>query len=813
MGTEEDRAPAHHSRDATRKECGQSTRQAIEHDINAAPVVEHALDYHDKDLSPIPAHGITADGSCTCPRSDCSGPGKHPRIAWRSFTETRPERELVADWFTRLTDSNVATVTGAVSHVTVIDVDGPEGEAALAEAGIVLPVTPTVLTGRGRHCYFEYDPRLATAVGVLPHVDVRNDGGIALLPPSMHHSGRRYRWADGLELGEVALARLPEEFVALVARDAPPARAKAERTLLEQATACVVGGDRSRLADEVAYWVEHVETAVRAGTGRNSSLNEAAYALGGLEYLGLERDAVRDRLAGALVCRDFSEREFDATFESGWSSGRMAVRIGVATRARYPVDALSVFGEYVTQAASATGVPPEMVGPALLAFAGAVAGDGYRLLLERNADPRFGCWSERPSLWVLTVAGAGAGKSPALKRARLFIDTLQRRADETYAEAMSAYKHAQEQRKRSRSSGKVKNDDGTISLVNHARQPEDEPPSEEVFVTTDTTVEGLARALSASRGVVLALDEARSWLHSLGAYTGKATGDRAKYLSLWSGDNVRVTRAKAETLSVTDPVLGWVGGLQPMFCGEFILGDGLADGLPQRLLWAWPDLSPDLLPGGAPVTEAAFVTVASVFERLRLLPGWETKDLRLDSDAQDLFEQLVAECRRHGLVADTDSTTRRAALYAGFIAKAPAHVARLALVLHLIEHEHPYDHGVSASTLENALRLVAYHALCFQKAVDHALVREEEATLERVGGRAERLAEKLEKAIREAGGAWLSLRDLKARAKVKDPKAVRDAALALLLEDGRVERRETPSHTGSPAIEYRWATMNKEEAA
>lgn len=500
MCTEEECAPARNSRGATRKECGQSTGLTLEHDINAAPVVEHPVDYYDKGLTPIPAHGITADGSCTCSRPGCSGPGKHPRVAWAGYTKDRPERVLVEDWFSRMPDSNVATVTGAVSGVTVIDIDGPEAETALAGAGIVLPFTPTVLTGRGRHCYFEYDSRLATCAGVLPHVDVRNDGGIALLPPSMHNSGMQYRWADGLELGEVTLARVPEEFVALSTASGASPKHKTERTLLEQAMASVSGGNPAKLADEVAYWTEHVEAAALEGTGRNNALNEASYALGGLEHLSLDRGEVHDRLAPLLVCSDFSEREFETTFESGWSAGAAAVRIGVGTRPRYPVDTLGTFAPYVEKAAAAAGVPPEMVGPALLAFAGGVAGNGYRLLLEPEGSSEFGCWSERPSLWVLTVAGAGAGKSPALKRAQHFVNRLQRRADAAYAEAMSNYRHAQEQRKRDRGSrGKTKNADGTISLVDYASQPEDEPPVEETYFTTDATVEGLMRALSGSR--------------------------------------------------------------------------------------------------------------------------------------------------------------------------------------------------------------------------------------------------------------------------------------------------------------------------
>ena len=49
----------------------------------------------------------------------------------------------------------VGIVTGPVSGIVVVDVDGAEGEASLAALG-ELPPTPTVRTGKGRHLYFKH---------------------------------------------------------------------------------------------------------------------------------------------------------------------------------------------------------------------------------------------------------------------------------------------------------------------------------------------------------------------------------------------------------------------------------------------------------------------------------------------------------------------------------------------------------------------------------------------------------------------------------------------------------------------------------
>lgn len=48
---------------------------------------------------------------------------------------------------------------------------------------------------------------MQTAVGILPGVDIRADGGFVVLPPTVHPSGKRYAWE--LEPGAVEFAPYP----------------------------------------------------------------------------------------------------------------------------------------------------------------------------------------------------------------------------------------------------------------------------------------------------------------------------------------------------------------------------------------------------------------------------------------------------------------------------------------------------------------------------------------------------------------------------------------------------------------------------
>jgi hypothetical protein len=98
-------------------------------------------------------------------------------------------------------DGGVAVITGAVSGVVCIDCDGPAGERVMREYEASqgpLPETLTIRSGSGRgvHRYFKH-PRDGRRIKTVSHkaikLDVRGDGGIAVIPPSLHKSGGRYQ--------------------------------------------------------------------------------------------------------------------------------------------------------------------------------------------------------------------------------------------------------------------------------------------------------------------------------------------------------------------------------------------------------------------------------------------------------------------------------------------------------------------------------------------------------------------------------------------------------------------------------------------
>jgi putative DNA primase/helicase len=128
------------------------------------------------------------------------------------YLSRRPTREELGAWAW----SGVGIVTGELSGVLVLDVDGPEGEAELRKHGH--PATPMVRTpSGGLHLYFKHPARpVNTSIRVAPGLDVKASGGYVVAPPSLGPNGKPYEWIVPPE--EAELADPPEWLMRLLER-------------------------------------------------------------------------------------------------------------------------------------------------------------------------------------------------------------------------------------------------------------------------------------------------------------------------------------------------------------------------------------------------------------------------------------------------------------------------------------------------------------------------------------------------------------------------------------------------------------------
>lgn len=179
-------------------------------------MIDEALRYAKAGIPVFPLHWLKQDGSCSCRLGAmCSAAGKHPRIKnWSD--EVTTDVAKITGWWNQTPLANIGIPMGEKSGLVALDVDTRhDGEQSLAdlisEYG-PLPKTITSTTGSGgKHYVFKYTEELAlkNVVGFRDGLDVRTQGGLIVAAPSMHQSGKRYAWDEGLSPFECEAAEMP----------------------------------------------------------------------------------------------------------------------------------------------------------------------------------------------------------------------------------------------------------------------------------------------------------------------------------------------------------------------------------------------------------------------------------------------------------------------------------------------------------------------------------------------------------------------------------------------------------------------------
>jgi len=130
-------------------------------------------------------------------RESCRKPGKAPLYRWEHLhSEVQSESRLRWE-FDRHPNANLGVVLGPVSNLVGVDCDD-EGSYAAVECLLGGDIPPGVLsfqTGRGVRLLFSYPADEVVRSGLLPGgAELLSGGRQTVVPPSVHASGRPYRW-------------------------------------------------------------------------------------------------------------------------------------------------------------------------------------------------------------------------------------------------------------------------------------------------------------------------------------------------------------------------------------------------------------------------------------------------------------------------------------------------------------------------------------------------------------------------------------------------------------------------------------------
>jgi hypothetical protein len=180
--------------------------------MEATNLLEQALEYEQRKLCLIPLIFKS----------------KRPWLQhWEKYQSMIPDKDKIAQWFSISENSyypNIGIVTGTVSKIFVIDIDGEEARERfqtviddLEDKDIIYAINNTfkIRTGSGNiNIVLGFDPEEFAGIkgdlknkilwrsGESGHSEIRikGEGGYIVAPPSIHPNGNRYELVTGLNI-------------------------------------------------------------------------------------------------------------------------------------------------------------------------------------------------------------------------------------------------------------------------------------------------------------------------------------------------------------------------------------------------------------------------------------------------------------------------------------------------------------------------------------------------------------------------------------------------------------------------------------
>lgn len=563
------------------------------------------------------------------------------------------------------------------SGVIGLDIDAYDGKAgadslAILEGQFELPET-SISTSREDGVsgirFYQVPPGEVYRANPFPGIEIiQRHHRYAVVWPSVHPSGREYRWEPGIPYVR-DLPWLNGLSATLGTGDGP---APEFDDALRRRFARIAGGDpcEAMLATR-DYWLRKMDVA-KAG-GAHDAARDGSHAIVGdavAGHTGAEsalvalRDAFRDAAGPrrgqrqiedewlSMVRRSISKADLDGDrpgdpcTEVDWSKAaprRISTGEPVGPRERPEPVILAAVPDYPTESLTGPlwGLVEGSSLPAVL-----VAGAGLAALAGAcgNASLRMPDGTEQnPALWIPLIAPSGGGKSPAIGAAMGVLRDLDTSSHPAYRAELAEWR-------------------ATPPKERTAPRPVDP-----TLLTDDFTMELLARHLDNGDGVtVVVSDELQGFLRGLGQYKHGGGSDQARALTLWSGEPWRYERVTGDIdILIPRPVISVCGGIQPHLHAD--LGDD-ESGLRPRWL---PHISAD--------DDVRFAKKPVVPEEWEEALAWlyehrKRRTWKLKGEALELWRKSVERWKTAAKANDAGTSLHRALL------KADIQSARIALV-------------------------------------------------------------------------------------------------------------------------------------
>lgn len=547
---------------------------------------------------------------------------KRPCIdAWQHNASC--DGETVKRWFETWPSANVGLLHGPNSKTIDVEADDEEGEQTADELlGEIR--TPTWDSQRGTHRLFQYEAGLTSlavtkARGLEIRVGANGKGAQSMLPPSMHPSGKRLAWREGLSPFDVELQPIPDSVRQLLSANGRNDGAELVLTCTSSDLATAPG---------VAEGERNKQLCVLVGTYLATHGNDAQLMRLALDF-GLRCDPPLPanevfKTVQGIVTRHFSKGGQPTVVPAAVANPRP----NQLEYRPFPTDALpATLADFVRLSSKAISCDESYIALPMLSTIAASIGNSVRFQVRPD-------WEEPAIVWTGIVGPPGDRKTPAIAVATEPLLQIEN-------QLLAAYDSGQAERDRQQltyeADLKAWKQQAAKGKVNGPPPLQVEAAAEPRLWADDTTIEGLAMLLHGNpRGLLLRKDELTAWLRSFTEYK-KAGGDLQRWLSIHNTSAVAIDRKGSDAIRLWRPNVSITGGIQPALLEGFFGGEHVEAGLMQRFLFSFPPSLPGKLARQG-IGSGAKRQYEALLRRLQQVPYEETSaNISLSEDAWDAF--------------------------------------------------------------------------------------------------------------------------------------------------------------------------------
>jgi len=537
---------------------------------------------------------------------------------------------------------NWGLATGKASGLVVIDIDGTEGRASLADLerqGLTLPATLTVTTGRadgGEHRYYfgssGVEIRNDQSGKIGAHIDVRGTGGFVVCPPSIHPSGKQYRFIDP----DAPIADLPTWIVERLTVCPPMPTATAQT-----GPQTVGKGSRTNTLVSLAGTMQR--------RGMSLEAIEAALLAENTAKCAPPLPEAKVRTVAADIVKRYPAGETIVSLPDEWPEPE-ALAESLPDVMQFDLELMpESFRPLVKDVAERMQVPLDF--PAVAAIATLAGVTNRRAVIQPKRNDHT--WTVVPNLWGGIVAPPGMLKSPVLSCMTQPARAIEGEWRKAHEDEEQVYQTALELADLEEKAWRTQYSNAVAKNKERPAKPESTliQPTLRRLITSDATFESLHHVLSENpAGLFVLRDELTGWLAGL-ERQGREQ-ERAFFLECWNGDAAfTVDRIGRGSVHVPHACISLFGGIQPARLRDYLadaMRDGPSnDGLVQRFqLMVWPDIPPAWRYVDRQPDTNALECAGQVYRRMAALEAADSLRLQFDDEAQTLFEQWLTDLEK-----------------------------------------------------------------------------------------------------------------------------------------------------------------------